>query len=194
MKSVAMSGSRRASVGKKDAAEIRRSGNVPCVLYGGSDQVAFQLGHQALEGLINSPEVRTVDLDIDGNKYTAILQAYQAHPVTDHFVHVDFLQILPGKAVTLSLPVQFVGNSAGVKAGGKLIKKLRKLKVRGMLEKMPDMITIDIENLNIGQAIRVVDMNIEGLSFLDNKNATIITIQTTRNVATPAEEAKAAKK
>ncbi|GAB4130778.1 MAG: 50S ribosomal protein L25/general stress protein Ctc [Bacteroidia bacterium] len=189
-----MSGSRRANVGKKDANELRKNGKIPCVLYGGSEQVSFSADEKAFAKLIYTPEVHTVDLDIDGKKHTAILKEVQMHPVTDKLLHVDFLEVLPGKPVTIALPVKFVGNSAGVKAGGKLVKKLRKLNVRGLVEKMPEVITIDIENLDVNQSIRVGDMNVEGLTFIDSPNVTIVSVVTTRNVAATPEEAAKAKK
>jgi large subunit ribosomal protein L25 len=182
MKSVSMSGSLRANVGKKDAKQLRNNGQVPCVLYGGEKQVSFSVDEKAFKPLVFTPEVHTVDLDLDGQKFQAILQELQTHPVTDKIIHADFVQLIPGKAVTMNLPIKTVGNSAGVKAGGKLIKKLRKVSVRGPIEKMPENITVDIENLGIGQAILVRDLSYEGLTFLTSGNSTIVTVQVTRNV------------
>lgn len=193
MKSVSMSGSLRANVGKKDAKQIRNNGQVPCVLYGGEKQVTFSVDERAFTPLVFTPEVHTVDLDLDGQKFQAILQELQTHPVTDKIIHADFVQLIPGKSVTMNLPIKTVGNSAGVKAGGKLIKKLRKVSVRGPIEKMPENITVDIENLGIGQAVLVRDLNYDGLTFLTSGNSTIVTVQVTRNVVEePAAAAKAA--
>jgi large subunit ribosomal protein L25 len=193
MKSVSMSGSHRANVGKKDAKQLRNAGQVPCVLYGGEKQVTFSVDERAFTPLVFTPEVHTVELDLDGQKFQAILQELQTHPVTDKIIHADFVQLIPGKAVTMNLPIKTVGNSAGVKAGGKLIKKLRKVSVRGPIEKMPENITVDIENLGIGQAILVRDLSQEGLTFLTPGNSTIVTVQVTRNVVEePAAAAKAA--
>lgn len=193
MKSVSMSGSLRANVGKKDAKQLRNAGQVPCVLYGGEKQVTFSVDERAFTPLVFTPEVHTVDLDLDGQKFQAILQELQTHPVTDKIIHADFVQLIPGKSVTMNLPIKTVGNSAGVKAGGKLIKKLRKVSVRGPIEKMPENITVDIENLGIGQAVLVRDLNQEGLTFLTPGNSTIVTVQVTRNVVEePAAAAKAA--
>jgi large subunit ribosomal protein L25 len=201
MKSVSMSGSLRANVGKKDAKQLRNNGQVPCVLYGGEKQVSFSVDEKAFKPLVFTPEVHTVDLDLDGQKFQAILQELQTHPVTDKIIHADFVQLTPGKSVTMNLPIKTVGNSAGVKAGGKLLKKLRKVSVRGPIEKMPEHITIDIENLNIGGAVLVRDLKHEGLTFLTPGNSTIVTVQVTRNVveepaagAAKAAAAPAAKK
>lgn len=193
MKSVSMSGSLRANVGKKDAKQLRNAGQVPCVLYGGEKQVTFSVDERAFTPLVFTPEVHTVDLDLDGQKFQAILQELQTHPVTDKIIHADFVQLIPGKSVTMNLPIKTVGNSAGVKAGGKLIKKLRKVSARGPIEKMPEHITIDIENLNIGGAVLVRDLSYDGLTFLTPGNSTIVTVQVTRNVVEEPSAAAAAK-
>lgn len=196
-----MSGSPRVSVGKKDAKKLRTEGKVPCVLYGGPEQVSFSVEEKQFKHLVYTPDVKTVDLDLDGKKYTAILQDMQTHPVTDKIIHADFVEVVSGKAVTLSLPVKTTGTAPGVKAGGKLLKKLRRVSVKGPIEKMPEAITIEIGTMGIGDAVRVSDMKIAGLAFLDPQNATIVTCLVTRNVeeepaktaaATPAAGAPAA--
>jgi large subunit ribosomal protein L25 len=191
MKSVAMSGSLRANVGKKDAKALRNKEMVPCVLYGGDKQVMFAVEERAFKHLVFTPEVKTVDLDIDGAKHTAILQEIQQHPVTDRILHADFLEVATGKDVTVSLPLKFEGTSPGVRSGGKLIKKLRKLSVRGPIEKMPEHITLSLEKLEIGDTVRVKDMEHEGLTFLNGANMTVVTVQVTRNVVAAADDAAA---
>lgn len=193
MKSVAMSGSSRANVGKKDAKMLRSEGKVPCVLYGGAEQVSFSVEEKQFKPLVYTPDVHVVKLDVNGKAYEAILQDLQTHPVTDKIIHADFVEVVPGKPVTLSLPVKTTGTAPGVKAGGKLLKKLRRVSVKGPIEKMPESITIDIANMNISDAVLVRDLNIEGLTFLTPENSTIVTCQITRNVAEePAPAAKAA--
>jgi large subunit ribosomal protein L25 len=190
MKSVAMSGSLRANVGKKDAKALRVKGLVPCVLYGGAEQVRFAVDERAFKNVYYTPDVNTVEIDVEGKKLIGILKEVQLHPVTDRILHADFLEVVSGKDTTVSLPVVFEGTSPGVRAGGKLIRKMRKLSVRGPIEKMPDQITIGIEKLEIGDTVFVSDMNIDGLSFLDKPNSTIVTVRVTRNVA--EEEVKPA--
>lgn len=198
MKSVAMSGSPRADVGKKDAKALRVQGKVPCVLYGGTEQVTFAVDASAFKPLVFTPETLSVQLDLGGRQVLAVLHDLQLHPVTDAILHADFLEVVNGKPVTVSIPVKVVGNSEGVKAGGKLVRKLRKLRVSGLIENMPEYFELNIEKLNIGDSIRVLDMNVENIRFLDNGNMTIVSIQTSRNVvaddktAAPAAAAKAA--
>ncbi len=194
MKSVSISGSPRANVGKKDATALRNAKQVPCVLYGGKEQVHFSVLAADFKNLIYTPEVNTVDLNIDGKKFHAIMQETQFHRVMDHLLHVDFLEIIPGKPVVVNLPVKTTGTSPGVRAGGKLNKKLKTLKVRGLVEKMPEAINIAIDALEIGGNVRVGDIKIDGLTMLDAHNVTVVSVQVTRAVAAEAAAAAPAAK
>lgn len=191
MKSVSISGSPRANVGKKDAVALRNAKRVPCVLYGGKEQVHFSVLAADFKNLIYTPEVNTVNIDVDGKKFHAILQEAQFHRVEDHLLHVDFLEIIAGKPVVMNLPVKTTGTSPGVRAGGKLNKKMKTLKVRGLVEKMPDVIEVPIDALEIGGLIRVSDIKAEGLTFLDAANVTVVNVQITRAVAAEAAAAAA---
>ncbi len=190
MKSVSISGSPRANVGKKDATALRNAQQVPCVLYGGKEQIHFAVLSSDFRNLIYTPDVNVVDLEIAGKKYNAILQEAQFHKIHDQLLHVDFLEITPGKPVTMNIPLKTTGTSPGVRAGGKLVKKLKTLKAKGLVEKMPDTINIAIDEMQIGQSVRVEDIIIDGLTFLNASNITVVSVETTRVVA--AEEAKAA--
>lgn len=143
------------------------------------------------KNLIYTPEVNTVNIDVDGKKFHAILQEAQFHRVEDHLLHVDFLEIIAGKPVVMNLPVKTTGTSPGVRAGGKLNKKMKTLKVRGLVEKMPDVIEVPIDALEIGGLIRVSDIKAEGLTFLDAANVTVVNVQITRAVAAEAAAAAA---
>lgn len=194
MKSVSISGSPRANVGTKDAKELRRNGLVPCVIYGGKEQIHFCAPEASFKPLLYTPDALTVKLDVGGKEYNTIMQEVQFHRVTDKLLHIDFLQILEGKPVTMQIPVKTTGNSAGVKAGGKLVKKLKALKVKGMADVLPESIIIDITNVEIGQSIRVADISQEGMQFMDDPNATIVLVKTTRNVVESPAAAAADKK
>lgn len=190
MKSVSISGSPRTNVGKKDAKALRADSNVPCVLYGGKEQIHFSVPSANFKNLIYTPHVHTVNLEIGSGKYHAIMQDAQFHVVNDSLLHVDFLEIQPGKPVVMNIPVKTTGTSPGVRAGGKLVKKLKTLKTKGLVEKMPDTIDIAIDALQIGNSIRVRDIQVDGLTFLNSENITVVSVETTRAVA--AEENKAA--
>jgi len=186
MKSVSISGSPRVNVGKTDATALRNAKQVPCVLYGGKEQVHFSVLEADFKNLIYTPSVNTVNLDIAGKKYNAILQEAQFHSVKDNLLHVDFLEIVAGKPVTMNIPVRTTGTSPGVRNGGKLNKKLKTLRVKGLVEKMPDTIDVAIDNLEIGQGVRVSDIKLDGLTFLNAQNITVVSVQITRAVAAEA--------
>ncbi len=182
MKSVAISGSLRANVGKKDAKGLRTTGMVPCVLYGGTEQVKFAVLERDFKTLVYTPDVHIVELNVDGKKHNAIMKELQLHPVTDKILHVDFLEVVSGKPVTIELPVRFEGTAPGVKNGGKLLRKMRKIAVRGPVDKLPDALTINVSKMEIGDTVRVGDVNIPGLTLLDKPNITIVAVRVTRNV------------
>lgn len=183
MKTVSLSGSPRANVGKTDATMLRNKGQVPCVIYGGDVQTHFFADERAFKEIIYTPETNLVEISIDGKKFTAILQEAQFHKINDKLIHADFLQVIEGKPVTVHIPVKTVGQSQGVKDGGKLGIKMRKLKVKGLVNNLPEKIELDIENLTIGKSISVGDINIDGITILHPKNITVVSVQMTRAVA-----------
>ncbi len=182
MKAVSLSGALRAHVGKKDAKKQRREGLIPCVLYGGKEQVHFTLKELDFGHLIFTPEVYLINLTLDGKEYRAILQDVQYHPVTDKVLHADFLEIIPGKPIIIRLPLHFVGNVPGVIAGGRLVKKLRKILVKGLVDDMPDFIEINMSHLNIGDNITVKELKVEKLMFLENPNSVVVGVKTARAI------------
>jgi large subunit ribosomal protein L25 len=188
MKSISINGTKRAAQLKNEAKHLRAEGKVPCVLYGGEEQVHFSTPEITLKGLVYSPEVHTVDLNIDGTPYKAIMKDLQFHAVTDKILHIDFLQLSDNKKVTMDIPVKISGNSAGVRAGGQLLTKLRKLKISALPKDLPDRVEIKIDDLNIGDSVRVRDIKINGVDILDSPNNVITAVKTTRVVV---EETKA---
>ncbi len=191
MKQVSLSGSPRENVGKKDAKKHRKEGNVPCVMYGGKEQIHFVASDKAFRKLIFTPEVYIVNLDIAGKTYNTVIQEVQYHPVTDNILHVDFLEIQPEKPVNIGVPVKIIGTAPGVLKGGKLILKTRKLKVLALMQHLPDEITVSIDPLDIGDSVKVKDLAIENLTFMDSPNTVIVGVRTARVLVeeTPAEGA-----
>ncbi len=188
MKKVSMSGSLRENVGKKDAKKHRREGNIPCVMYGGEKQVHFITDEIKFDKIIFTPDVYLIDLTIDGSKYRAILQDVQYHPVTDKVLHADFLELVPDKPISIGIPVQLVGSSPGVIAGGQLIKKMHRIRVKGLVEDMPEYIEVDISKLVIGSSIKIRDINLDKLSTLDPPNSVLVRVKTSRNVTEDTDE------
>ena len=188
MKKAQLSGSLRANVGKKDTSALRNEGRVPCVLYGSGEQTHFSVRSVDIEKLIFSPDVFEVQLDIDGKKASAIIQAKQMHPVRDTAHHVDFLELDPKKPVKVSLPIRTVGAPIGVMNGGKLRQPYRVLRVVGLPGDLPESVTIDIADLRIGQSIRVSDLNSDGMQFLEPANAVVIAVKMARGAVDIADE------
>jgi large subunit ribosomal protein L25 len=188
MKSVSMSGSSRKNVGKKDAKEQRNQGKVPCVLYGGEKQHALLIEEKAFKNLIYTPEVQYVELDLDGQQHKAIVQDAQFHPVTERLLHVDFLEVVDGKPITIDIPLKITGNSPGVMRGGRLSKRVRKLKVKGLLENIPENITVDISNMDILDTIEIGEIKLDNISIIDNPSKVIVTVLSSRNVEEVASE------
>jgi len=182
MKQVSLSGSLRENVGKKDAKKHRKEGNVPCVLYGGKEQTHFIVTELGFKKLVFTPDVFIVNLELDGKKFQAILQDVQYHPVTDRVLHADFLEVIPGKQIIVGLPLIFEGTSPGVIRGGKMIKKMQKIRVKGLTEDMPDYIMVDISELEIGGSVKIKDIELDKLSTLDPPNSVIVRVKTARAI------------
>ncbi len=195
MKTVALTGEFRPSLGTKDAKTLRNEGKVPCVLYGGGEVLHFFVYAPDFNALVYTPNTYKVQITIDGKKYLAILQDMQFHPVNESILHADFLAVDENKSVTLSIPIKVTGNSPGVRAGGKLIQKIQRLKVRGSINKIPDFVEIAIDTLEIGQSVKVKELSIKDVEILDSKENAVISVKITRNVvAADATAAAPAKK
>ena len=180
MKTIEIKGSLRTEVGKKNTRQIRNEQGVPCVIYGKGENVHFFAAEMAFKNLVYTPEVHLVDLNIDGNIYKTILQDMQFHPVSDKIIHADFIKIFDDKPVAISVPISVHGNSVGVMAGGKLSTKRRTLKVKGLPKDLPEFIPVDISNLKINDSVKVCDLAIDNIEFLDAKKSIVVTIATTR--------------
>lgn len=187
MKTAQLSGSLRVNVGKKDATALRNAGRVPCVLYGTGEQTHFHVKLNDIEKIVLSPEVYQVHLDVEGKKARGIIRELQQHPVTDRIRHVDFLEITDTKPVTVGLPVRLTGSSRGVLAGGRLMQVFRILRSTGLVQDLPDAITLDISKLRIGQSIRVKAIDIPGITFLDPANAVVVSVKMARGAVKGAD-------
>lgn len=180
MKIASLSGSPRANVGKKDATTLRASGNVPAVLYGGSEQTHLSVEEIKLSKLVVNPDVFAIDLDIDGKVSKCIIQDVQFHPVTDRIVHVDFLEVIPGKEIKVNLPLRSEGTAAGVINGGRMETLFRRVPVQGLFENLPDALSADVSPLKIGDNLRVGDLDISGIKVLLNDSVLLFACKRTR--------------
>jgi large subunit ribosomal protein L25 len=192
MKTIEINGAKRTNISKQEVKNLRGSEMVPCVLYGGEEQVHFSTDLSSFKGLVYTPDVHMVKLSVDGKEYQCVIQDVQYHPVTDVIIHADFLQVFDNKPVTMSIPVKLTGASEGVKMGGKLVTKYRRLKVKALPASLPDFISVDISPMKIGDAIRVRDLNLSEVTLLESPANVIVSVNMTRNVS--AEAAEASKK
>ncbi len=196
MKSITIKGSERESVGKVATKALRNAGMVPCVIYGGTEPaVHFTAEEKAFKGLVYTPNVHTVVIELEGGKtFNAILQDIQFHPVSDSILHVDFYQLHDDKEITLEVPVNVVGKSPGVMAGGVLNLNSRKLKVRALPANLPDAVVADISKLEMGNKLYVTDIPTDNFKVLHPDNTVVCQVRISRAAMKAAQEAaKAAK-
>lgn len=189
MQTIELKVAKRTEVGKTSSKQLRKDEMVPCVLYGGKENIHFSAPAKEFNKLVYTPNVYLVDLNIDGKKVNAIMKDIQFHPVSDKIVHMDFLEIDMNKEVTMEIPVVLSGFAEGVKAGGKLLLEMRKLRVKGLAKNLPDTLNIAIDNLGLGKTIQVKDLSFDKLEVLNAKNAVVVSVRLTR-AARAAQQAK----
>jgi len=194
MKSIAISGSPRENVGKRDAKELRYEGLVPAVLYGGKTQTHFSVSAADLKPVIYTPVVHFIDITVAGTKTQAIIQDIQFHPLTEQILHVDFLELDEKKPIAIEIPIRITGTSPGVKMGGKLVQKLRKLRIKALPKDHLDNIDVSIEGLEVGKSVRVADLKFDKLTITNAKEDTILSITTSRALRQAEQDAAAAVK
>jgi large subunit ribosomal protein L25 len=199
MKTIEIIGYRRANLGKSDSSKIREEGNVPCVLYGGNNQIHFYSPVILFRDLVYTNEAHFVHLNIEGEECQAIMQEIQFHPVSEIILHVDFLRITDDRKIKMDIPVRLVGQAPGVAKGGTLVRKRASLKVLAFGKDMPDHIDVDCSALDFHHAVKVADMKMANLEFLDPQMAAIASVEVPRaaklaeetTTAAPAEGAAA---
>ncbi len=183
MKTYQVKAEKREETGKKVSNRLRKSGKVPCVLYGGKENINFTAFHKDFINMIYSPDVFLIEIDLDGKVHKGVVQEIQFHPVTDKILHIDFFEVFDDKPFIVNLPVILTGNSIGIKNGGKLRVSRRYLKVKGLVRDMPDVLNIDITNVRIGETISVGDLSFENLTLLDPPTAMIMGVISSRVAA-----------
>jgi len=194
MKTIAISGSPRENVGKRDAKELRYEGKVPAVLYGGKEQQHLAVVIADLKDVIYTAEANFVEIDVNGTKTKAIVKDAQFHPLTDVLMHIDFLQLFDDKEVVIEVPVKLTGTSPGVKMGGKLAQKLRKLRVKGLPANVPQSVEVSIEKLEVGGLVRVRDLKADQYVITNTPEDTIVSVGMSRALKQAETEAAKGKK
>jgi len=183
MKTIELKGTIRKDTGKKYSRQLRMEDKVPCVMYGGKENIHFSMPELNFKDIVYTPNVYHLKFEIDGSNHDAVIREVQYHPVTDKIIHADFKEYHPDQPVVINLPVKITGESIGLKAGGKLRTRRRILKARGLVKDFPESIEIDITDLDIGHTIRIEDLKIEGLEFLDSPGSMVISIVSARVIS-----------
>ena len=193
MNTVSLSGSLRENVGKKDTKALRKAEMVPCVMYGaGEEQVHFATSEKNFKKLLFTPETYIINFEVNGKTYKTILQDVQYHPVTDKVLHADFLIVKDDMPVTVTLPITLEGSAAGVMRGGKPKRGIRKVKVCGLIKDLPDYVVVNISNVNINEAIKVKDLNIENVTPITPGYTVIFAVNMARGASVSNDEEEAA--
>lgn len=194
METIKIAGVNRNAFGKKETKAIRKTGQVPCVIYGNGTTVHFSVDARSLKPLIYTPQSYLVEFDIEGKTEMGVMREVQYHPVTDQILHVDFYHIIPGKPIAIDVPVKLTGNSEGVKQGGKLILSKRKIRISATMENLPDAIEVDVTSLGLGKSIFVGDLKFDNIAILTPASTAICAVKMTRAARGAAAAAEAAKK
>ncbi|MBP5777107.1 MAG: 50S ribosomal protein L25/general stress protein Ctc [Prevotella sp.] len=201
MKEMSVSGQKRATTGKKAAKELRKEGLVPCNLYGEKkdgkglpEALSFAIPAAQLRRVVYSPDVYVVNLTIDGEAHKAVMKEIQFHPTTDAVLHIDFFEVNETKPITIGIPVKLVGHAQGVRDGGRLNQAVRLLNVTAPYKQIPEVLEIDVTELKLGKAIKVAELNFEGLQIATPAQVVVCSVKATRasrSAAAAGEEAAA---
>ena len=182
MNTITIEGQLRTESGKKATRLLRSQQLVPGVIYGGAKEINFSAPATAFKDIVYTPDFMLADVKIDGNSYRCILKDIQFNKVSDLLTHVDFLELVDDKKVIATLPLKFVGAAAGVKAGGKLVTKMKSLKVKTFPKYLKGFIEVDINNLELNGNIRVEDVKLENMEVLNSPRIPIASVTMTRQL------------
>lgn len=189
MEVMTLNASPRTSLGKTATKAVRKSDLIPCVLYGGDAIQHFTLAPLDLRTLVYSPEFKVVEINLEGQTHRCILKDVQYHPVTEKILHIDFLRLIEDHPIKVEVPISFEGIAQGLKSGGKLIKKMRKVKIKTVPGHLIDKVVLDTTPMALGQSQRIKDlMEYEGVEVLNNENIPIATIDVPRALRASATE------
>ena len=190
MKSITIDGQLRTGFGKSATRQLRSEGKVPAVIYGGAKEINFSAPASAFKGIIYTPEFMLAEVNVDENTYKCVLKDLQFDKVSDELIHVDFLELVPNKKVTVNIPIKFTGVPQGVKEGGKLVVKIKSLKVKALPRHLLEHIEVNIDDLQLNENIRVQDVKPENMEIMNSPRIPVASVTMTRQLK--QEEAKTA--
>jgi len=175
-----LNGTPRTELGKKACKTMRKENLIPCVIYGGKENINFTVTQSAIRKLIYTPEIFEVKLTIGKQTMKAILKEVQYHSVSDNILHVDFVEVDDKKPITFRVPIKTEGLAIGVRAGGKISLEMRKLKIKALCKDIPSSLTINVENLEIGKSIKAGELSFPNIQIMDNKESLVVCVKSTR--------------
>jgi len=180
MKTIQISAEKRTELGKKSTRDLRKADHVPCVMYGGTEVIHFHAHENDFRHIVYTPTAYIVEVSLDGKSHKAVMQELQFHPVTDKLNHIDFVEVFDDRPVTVEIPIMLKGAAIGLKDGGKSRQRRRVLKVRGLIQNLPDTLDIDITEVGIGDVIKVGDLTYDKLEILDPSRSMIFAVVSSR--------------
>jgi len=199
MKTITIEGQLRTEMGKQATRQLRSEEKVPGVIYGGAKEVNFSAPATSFKTLVYTPDFQLADVTVDGKSYKCILKDLQFDKVSDELIHVDFLELVEDRQVVATIPLKFTGAAKGVKDGGKLITKMKALKIKTFPKYLKENIEVDLTELELNGNVRVEDVKAANYEILNSPRIPIASIVLTRQLkqeeaatGTPAAAAKPA--
>jgi large subunit ribosomal protein L25 len=199
MKTITIEGQLRTEIGKQATRQLRSEEKVPGVIYGGAKEVNFSAPLASFKTLVYTPDFQLAEIKVNGQSYKCVLKDLQFDKVTDDLIHVDFLELVEDKKVVATIPIKFTGAAKGVKDGGKLITKMKALKIKTFPKFLKENIEVDLTELELNGNVRVEDVKAENYEILNSPRIPIASIVLTRQLkqeeaaaTTPAAGAKPA--
>ena len=182
MKTVTIDGLLRTEFGKKATNQIRSQELVPGVIYGGAKEINFSATAKAFKPLVYTSEFQLAEVKVGDETYKCILKDMQFDKVSDSLIHVDLLELVDDKKVIANLPLKYIGNSIGVKNGGKLVLKMKSVKVKSLPKYLKENIEVDITNLEINANLRVEDIKADNMDVMNSPRIPIASVVMTRQL------------
>ena len=182
MKTITIEGQLRTEIGKQATRQLRSEEKVPGVIYGGAKEVNFSAPLTSFKTLVYTPDFQLAEIKVDGQSYKCILKDLQFDKVSDALIHADFLELVEGKKVIATIPLKFTGAAKGVKDGGKLITKMKALKIKTFPKFLKENIEVDLTELELNGNVRVEDVKAENYEILNSPRIPIASIVLTRQL------------
>lgn len=190
METINIKGTVRTELGKKATRALRNAGNVPCNIYGAGANVNFYASETQFRKLVYTSDFKVAEIEIDGNTHKAIVKEIQFDAVTDAIRHIDFQQLVEGKAVKVSVPLRLVGTPKGASMGGKLEQTIKRLNVSATPNHLCEAIELNVEDMDLGGIKRIKDIQVSGLELLHSPAIPVARVSIPRAAKEAAAEAQ----